>query len=121
MAIHHVGDAHARVEIVEDSRSTRSAPGGDAPAFDVRPVDFDGARVLQRKAETPLDVEADQAIAAVGLNVQNPLAAGTRQQPYAAHLASARDQRVDARDRARIAVAIAAAQVATPPRDGAGR
>src|SRR5262245_1320078 len=117
--IHDVGDGHVGIEVVEDRRSARAAPGGDATSGDARPVDLDDGRVLQHKAEAPLDVEIEKPVLTLGLNVEYPLAALPRQQTHAVHLAAAREHGLRERHRACVAVAVAAAQIAAPPGDGA--
>src|SRR5262245_59285174 len=83
VAIHDVGDSHAGVEVVEHGRPARAAPRRDAPAGGARPVDLYDGGVLQGKAETPLEVEVEKPVGTLGLNVEDPLAAGSREETHA--------------------------------------
>src|SRR5262245_1464157 len=80
MTIHDVGDRHSRVEVVHHEGAARAAPARDAPASDVGPVDLDQRWILERVAQAPPNVKSEDSIRAVGLDLESPFAAGSREQ-----------------------------------------
>src|SRR5262245_23007051 len=110
--VHDVRDGHACIEVVDDHRAARPAPERDAATSVPLSIDRVHGWVAEPVAHTPAQREAGDHVGTLGLLLEHALATFLRQQPHAAHLAAARDHGLDRGDAARVAVAVAAAELA---------
>src|SRR5205085_2074887 len=101
--VHHVGEGNAAIRVDYHQRAAITAKG-TPPSFREQAI-----------TDAPLARDADHEVDPVALHFEDPVDRPWREQPDAIDLAVAGHRRLEARQRARIAVAVGRTDVGAPP------